>query len=110
MAWRWPRRKRALPYLGEWGQTGQVMLVVTQIARDGSMRRRKPGTAGLSDARIWEDLIGQVLAAPPPYRPVPGSSIYQIRARDRAVLIAESGLTGPLRELVAAVLASGDPA
>jgi hypothetical protein len=68
------------------------------------------GTGGLSGARIWEDLIGQVLAFPPPCRPVPGSSLDRMRAGDRAVVVAESGLTGPVGELVAAVPASGNPA
>jgi hypothetical protein len=86
------------------------MLVVTEIGWDGRIRRRMFDFSGLSDARLWEDLIGQVLAAPPPYRPVPGSAVYQLAVGSRAVLIAERDLTSPLRDLVMTVLASGDPA
>ncbi len=84
------------------------MLVVTEIGWDGRMRRRAFDFSGLSDARLWEDLIAQVLATPPPYRPVPGSSVYQLAVGSKAVLIAERDLTGSLRDLVTTVLASGD--
>ena len=85
-----------------------MMLVVTEIGCDGRMRRRMFDFSGLSDARQWEDLIGQVLTAPPPYRPVPGSSVYHIAVGYRAVLIADRDLTGALRDLVMTVLTSGD--
>ena len=85
-----------------------MMLVVTQIARDGSIRRRILDTSRLGDAKIWDDFIGQVLASPLPYRPVPGRSVYHLRAGDGAVLIADLDLLGPLRKLVMTVLASGD--
>ena len=52
----------------------------------------------------------QVLAFPPPYRAAPGSSVYVIHAGDRAVLVGEQDLTGPLRDLVTTILAAGDPA
>jgi len=57
----------------------------------------------------WETLIGQVLAFPPPYRAAPGSPVYVIHAGDRAVLAGEQDLTGPLRDLVTAILAAGGP-
>jgi hypothetical protein len=86
------------------------MIVVTEIGWDGRIRRRLFDFSGLSDAAVWEDLISQVLAAPPPYQPVLGSSVYQVAVGSSAVLIGERDLTGPLRDLVTAVLASGDPA
>lgn len=85
-----------------------MMLVVTQIAGDGGIRRRMLDTSRLGDARIWEDFVGQMLASSLPYRPVPGRSVYYLRAGDRVVLIADLDLLGPLRELMMTVLASGD--
>jgi hypothetical protein len=66
-----------------------VGVVVTQIAWDGSLRRRVLDTAGLPDAARWETLIGQILAAPPPYRAAPGRPVYVIHAGDRAIVAAE---------------------
>lgn len=73
------------------------MLVVTEIGWDGRIRRRLLDFSGLSDARVWEDLVSQVLAAPPPYQLARGSSIDQVAVGGSAVLIAERDLTGPLR-------------
>jgi len=87
-----------------------VRVVVTEIGWDGSIRRRALDTCGLTGAGRWEDLIEQVLAFPPAYRAAPGSSIYVIHAGDRAVLVGEQDLTGPLQDLVTAILAAGDPA
>ncbi len=84
--------------------------MVTQISREGSIRRRALDTWCLTDTGRWEFLIGQVLAFPPPYRAVPGRSVYVIHAGDRAVLVGEQDLTGPLQHLVATILAAGDPA
>jgi hypothetical protein len=71
--------------------------MVTQIAWDGSLRRRVLDTAGLPDVGRWETLIEQILAAPPPYRAAPGRPVYVIHAGDRAIVAAEDNLTGPLR-------------
>ncbi len=84
--------------------------MVTQISREGSIRRRALDTRCLTGTGRWEFLIGQVLAFPPPYRAVPGRPIYVIHAGDRAVLVGEQDLTGPLQDLVATILAVGDPA
>jgi hypothetical protein len=46
--------------------TGLVRAVVTEIAWDGSIRRRAPGTSSLTDAGRWHNLIEQVLAIPRP--------------------------------------------
>jgi hypothetical protein len=92
------------------GRLVWVRVVITEISWDGSIRRRAPGTSGLTDAGRWENLIEQVLAFPPPYRAAPGRSVYVIHAADRAVLVGEQDLTGPLRDLVTTILAWGDPA
>ena len=70
-----------------------------------------PGAGHLRPDRGWplETLIGQVLAFPPPYRAAPGSPVYVIHAGDRAVLVGEQDLTGPLRDLVTTILAAGGP-
>ena len=57
-----------------------------------------------------ETLIEQVLAFPPPYRAAPGSPVYVIHAGDRAIVLGEDNLTGPLRDLVTAILEGGSPA
>ena len=73
--------------------------------------RAPPGAGYLRPDRGWplETLIGQVLAFPPPYRAAPGSPVYVIHAGDRAVLVGEQDLTGPLRDLVMTILAAGGP-
>jgi hypothetical protein len=91
------------------GDTGWVRVMVTEIGWDGSMRRSALDTCGLTEAGRWETLIGQVLAFPPPYRAAPGSPVYVIHAFDRAVLVGEQDLTGPLRDLVTTILAAGGP-
>jgi hypothetical protein len=48
---------------------------------------------------------GARLGVPPPCRPRPGEAVYHIRAGELEVQVAERDLTGPLRELVTAVLA-----
>jgi hypothetical protein len=73
------------------------------------MRRRALDTSGLTEAGCWENLIEQVLASPPPYRAAPGRPVHMICAGERAVLVAEQDLTGPLAELVEAILETGGP-
>jgi hypothetical protein len=81
--------------------------VVTRIWQDGTMWRRMVDTARHRDGRQWEELIAAALAVLPPYRPYPAAPLYHIRVDDRVVLVAEHDLTGPLRDLVRAVLAVG---
>lgn len=85
-----------------------MRVVVTQIGADGTMRRRRVDTAVSSDAGLWEALIARALAAPPPYRPVPGGAVYHLRVDERVVLVTDHDLSGALYELVAAVLAIGE--
>jgi hypothetical protein len=87
-----------------------VIVAVIEIGRDGSISRRVLDTWQLTDADRWEILIGQVLASPPPYRAAVGSSVYVIHSGDRAVLVSEQDLTGPLQALVRMILTGGDPA
>ena len=72
------------------------------------MRRRMVDTAASNDSVLWEELIARALAAPPPYRPVPGAPIYHLRVDEQVVLVAEPDLSGPLYDLVTAVLAIGE--
>ena len=102
----WPAR-RASPGRCA-GQTGLMRVVVTQVEWDGAMWRRMIDTAGRSDAGHWQELIARALAVPMPYRPVPGDPIYHLRLGDRCFVIADHDLSGPLRDLVTAVLALGE--
>lgn len=86
-----------------------MRVVVTEIGWDGGMRRRTLDTCGLTEAGRWETLIEQILAFPPPYRAAPDSPVYVIHAGDRAVLVGEQDLAGPLRDLAVTILAAGDP-
>ena len=81
---------------------------VTQVEWDGAMWRRSLNTAGRSDAGRWQQLMARALAAPMPYRPVPGTPIYHLRLDDRDFMIADHDLCGPLLDLVTAVLAWGE--
>jgi hypothetical protein len=81
--------------------------VVTRIWQDGTTWRRMMDTAQLRHGQEWEDLAARALAAPPPYRPLPGSPVYHISAGDQVILVAEHDLRGPLRDLVTAVMAPG---
>jgi hypothetical protein len=85
-----------------------MRVVVTRIGPDGTMRRRMVDTAASRDAGPWEELIARALAAPPPYRPVPGGPVHHLRVDERVVLVAEHDLSGPLYDLVTAVLAIGE--
>jgi hypothetical protein len=83
-----------------------VRIVATKVAGDGSVRRGILDTAGRSDAGKCEELIKRAaLAVPPPYRPARGKAVYQLRAQEEIVLVAEGELTGPLRDLVMVALA-----
>ncbi|HUL24350.1 MAG TPA: hypothetical protein VLW44_01070 [Streptosporangiaceae bacterium] len=85
-----------------------MRVVVTRIEPDGTMRRRVVDTAGRSDGPRWEDLAARAAAYPPPYRPVPGTSVYHISMDDHLVQVGEYDLDGPLRDLATVVLAVGD--
>ena len=85
-----------------------VRVTVTRVAGDGSIGRAVVDTAGRDDAARWEEFVEHAdLGVAPPYRPRPGEAVYHIRAGGLAVQVAERDLTGPLRELVGAVLADG---
>jgi hypothetical protein len=83
------------------------MVVATQIWPDGAMVRRVVDTALFPDGRRWADLAARAMAVAPPYRPVPGMTIYHISVDDHVILVAEQDLAGPLLDLVTAVMALG---
>jgi hypothetical protein len=85
-----------------------MRVVVTRIGLDGIIQRRMVDTAASSDADPWEELLAGALAAPPPYRAVLGGAVYHLRADDQVVLVAEHDLSGPLYDLITAVLAIGE--
>ena len=82
---------------------------MTLIGPDGTMRRRMVDTAASSDTGPWQELLARALAVLPPYRAVPGGVVYHLRVDDQVVLVAEQDLSGPLSDLVTAVLAIGEP-
>ena len=94
--------------MGPKGQTELMRVMVTRIGQDGTMRRRMVDTAVSADAGPWEELAARALAALPPYHPVPGGPVYHLRVDDQSVLVAEPDLSGPLYDLVTAVLAIGE--
>jgi hypothetical protein len=69
------------------------------------MWRRMVDTAERSDGGQWEDRTCPGCPAPVPA--VPGQPIDHIRVDDDVVLAAEHDLTGPLRDLVSAVITVG---
>lgn len=77
---------------------------VTEIGWDGTIRRRALDTWCLPGADRWEHVIGQVFALPLAYQATPGRQVYIVHTSERAVLIGEEGLTGPLRDLVMTIL------
>ena len=81
---------------------------MTLIGPDGAMRRRMVDTAASSDTGPWEDLLARALASLPPYRAVPGGAVYRLRLDDQVALVAEHDLSGPLYDLLTAVLAIGE--
>ena len=89
-------------------QTELMRVVVTRIDPDGTMDRRMVDTAASGNAGPWEDLVARALAAPPPYQPVPGGAVYHLRVDKQVMLVAEHDLSGPLYDLVTAVLALGE--
>jgi hypothetical protein len=81
---------------------------VTRILGDGSIRRVRIEPEERPDAARWRELIRRAnLNLPPPYRPDPGRPVYQVSDGEHSIQVAERGLVGPLRDLVAAVLAEG---
>jgi hypothetical protein len=90
------------------GQTELMRVVVTLIGPDGTMRRRMVDTAASRDIGPWEELLARALAVLPPYRAVPGGTVYHLRVDDQVALVAEHDLSGPLYDLVTAVLAIGE--
>ena len=86
---------------------GLMVIEVTRIGGDGSIRRAVVDTAGRDDAVRWERLAQQAALETPPYRPEPGQQVYQISAGGHAAQVAEKDLAGPLRELVSAMLSEG---
>jgi hypothetical protein len=86
-----------------------MRVVVTRIEPDGTLHRRSVDTGQERGRLRWDDLTARALAAPVPvYRPVPGAVIYHVGVDDLVAVIAEHDLTGPLMDLVTAVLAFGD--
>jgi hypothetical protein len=84
-----------------------MRVVVTLIGPDGSMERRMVDTAASSDPGPWGELLARALASLPPYRAVPGRAVCHLRVDDQVALVAEDDLSGPLYDLVTAVLALG---
>jgi hypothetical protein len=97
-----------LPKCGWRGQTELMRVVVTLIGPDGTMRRRMVDTAASGGTGSWDELLARALASLPPYRAVPGEAVCHLRVDDQVALVAERDLSGPLYDLVAAVLAIGE--
>ena len=81
---------------------------MTRIWPDGSMWRRMVNTVPSRGGAQWEELAARALAVTPPYRPVPGVPVYHVGVDDHVIMVAEYDLTGPLLDLVTAVMALGD--
>jgi hypothetical protein len=63
-----------------------MVIEVTRIGGDGSIRRAVVDTAGRDDAARWERLAQQAaLEVPPPYRPEPGQPVYHGDDQDTAL-------------------------
>ena len=93
----------------DFGHTKAVNIEVTRILGDGSIRRVSVQPEERADADRWRELVDRAnLALPPPYNPDPGRPVYQVSDGNHSIEVAERGLVGPLRDLVAAVLAEGD--
>ena len=85
-----------------------MRVVVTLIGPDGTMRRRMVDTAASGNTGPWEELIARAVTVLPPYRAVPGEAVYHLRVDDQVAMVAEHDLSGPLYDLVTAVLAIGE--
>ncbi len=84
--------------------------MVTRIAGDGRLLHRLVDTATRSDSGRWESLLRDaVLTDPPPYQPAPDVPVYLINTGEQPVLVAQDKLTGPMEDLVSAVLTEGEP-
>jgi hypothetical protein len=85
-----------------------VKITVTEVARDGQLRRRMVDTTGRDDASRWEELAKRAaIGDPPVYRPAPGRPVFAIEVDDQEAMVAERDVTGPLGELVTAVMIEG---
>ena len=84
-----------------------MRVIVTRIEPDGTMQRRMVDTARQSDRRLWDDLAARAVGISVPYRPAPGIAVYHIRTDDYVAIAAEHDLSGPLLDLVTAVIALG---
>ncbi len=86
-----------------------MVIEVTQILGDGSVRHAVVVTAG-PDAARWEDLAERAAVTyPPAYRAELGQAVYDIRVGNQVCRVGEEDLVGPLLMLVTAVLAeAGD--
>ena len=92
----------------DFGQTKAMNIEVTRILGDGSIRRASVQPEERADASRWRELLTRAnLELPPPYNPAPGRPVYQVSDGEHSIQVAERGLVGPLRDLVAAVLAEG---
>ena len=85
-----------------------MRVVVTLVGPEGIMRRRMVDTATSSSTGPWEELLARALAAMPPYHAVPGGAVCHLRVDDQVALVAGQDLSGPLYDLVTAVLAIGE--
>jgi hypothetical protein len=85
-----------------------MRVVVTLIGPDGTMRRRMVDTAASSDAGPWEELLARALPACRPAARFRERPVYHLHVDDQVVLVAEHDLSGPLYDLVTAVLAIGE--
>ena len=92
----------------DFGHTKTMNIEVTRILGDGSIRRASVQVEERADADRWRELVDRAnLELPPPYNPDPGRPVYQVSDGKHSIEVAERGLAGPLRDLVAAVLAEG---
>ena len=102
-----PGIRQPLAKTGKWAQTDWVNITVTEVAPDGQLRRRRVDTASRDDASSWEGLAKRVIGEPPEYQPAPGRPVYAIQVDDQEIMVAEKDVTGPLGQLVTAVLTEG---